>query len=160
MPLSSCGWKSAKAAHRREYPLWGKMFHALWTESNNVPASLSCDKGAIGRYTATGGKLIPASLSFSGDHAAELLEKYNVDVMIFSASGISDNGYIVDTSEEIANLRRRIFKSVRKKVFVCDKEKFSCPAPYNVAALKEMDYVICNAKLPENINFGGELITV
>lgn len=108
----------------------------------------------------TGGKFIPTSLSFSGDHAAELLEKYNVDIMIFSASGISDNGYIVDTTEEIAALRRRIFKSVRKKVFICDKEKFSCPAPYNVAVINEMDYVICNAYLPKTVKFGGELIIV
>lgn len=108
----------------------------------------------------TGGKLIPASLSFSGEHAAELLEKYNVDVMIFSASGINDKGNIVDTSEEIAALRRKIFKFVKKKIFVCDKEKFYCPAPYNVISLNEMDYVICNSFLPETVKYSGNLIIV
>ncbi len=108
----------------------------------------------------TGGKLIPSSLSFSGDHAANLTENYNIDVMIFSASGVNDSGKIVDTSEEIALLRRKIFKNVKKKIFVCDFDKFGVSAPHNVADLRNMDYVITDAYLPDKYEFNGALIVV
>ena len=127
--------------------------------TNGVATASYFGKSGFNVY-CTGGKLISVSLSFAGDHAAALLEKYNVDVMIFSASGLNDRGFIVDTSEEIAAFRRRIFRTVKKKVFICDKEKFSCPAPYNVAEVKEMDYVICNAYLPDAVKYGGNLIIV
>ncbi len=97
----------------------------------------------------TGGMLIENSLAFAGSYAEATVSNFNIDIMFFSTSAVTHTGYIADYSEMETNLRRVAMKNARKKVYLCDKEKFEKSSVFHVAHLNDMDCIITNDNLPK-----------
>lgn len=102
------------------------------------------------RTYCLGGEVVGTSAAVGGPLALEAAAGFNVDLMFFSAYGISSRGMIVDTSETETELRIALLKTARTSVFLCDDSKFDRPALFNVAPLSDVDYLITNGPVPDH----------
>ena len=100
---------------------------------------------------STGGRLLTDSYAFVGHTAEESLDKYNADIMFFSAASLSDKGAISDWSEEECNMRVAMSKHAKVKVFMCDSTKFSSTSAFKLFSLSKVDYVVCDTPLSDKI---------
>ena len=100
---------------------------------------------------STGGRLLTDSYAFVGHTAEESLDKYNADIMFFSAASLSDKGVISDWSEEECNMRVAMTKHAKTKVFMCDSTKFATTSAFKLFPISKVDYVVCDAPLSDKI---------
>lgn len=127
--------------------------------TNGIPMTLMLSKYGIKTFT-TGGEVLESSRAYAGVYAEEFISHFNFDVMLFSSHGVTSNGNISDTSLPEAMLRRAVMKNTKKKVYVCDGEKFNVSAPYNVAPICEMDTVITNGQLPSTFELDRKKVVI
>ena len=128
-------------------------YEGLKVITNSLQALLLLNKHGICAY-GTGGRLIGQSLAFAGSAAERIIADFNIDVMFFSSSGISDRGWIVDYGEEETELRRMVLRQSAKTVFLCDHSKFGVASTYNVARLSDVDVIITDEPLPREYQTG------
>ena len=101
------------------------------------------------RTYCLGGEVIGSSSAVGGALAIETVSNFNIDVMFFSAYGVTQEGMIVDTSEEETQLRHFILKNTATSVFLCDSSKFGRSAVYNLASLSEVSCMITDGPVPK-----------
>ncbi len=116
--------------------------------TNSIQVALLLRKYNITCY-CTGGMLIENSLAFAGSYAENTVSNFSIDIMFFSTTGVTPNGFIADNSDSETNLRKVAMRTARKKVYMCDSEKFARNSVFHVANLNEMDYIITNDSLPK-----------
>ena len=92
--------------------------------------------------------MIGSSSAVGGALALETAASFNIDIMFFSATGINDRGFIVDTSEEETELRAELLKNAATSIFLCDASKYGKNATYNIASLGDVSYLITNTPPP------------
>ena len=114
-----------------------------------LAAKKFAESGAL--VYSTGGRLLTDSYAFVGHTAEESLDKYNADIMFFSAASLSDKGAISDWSEEECNMRVAMSKHAKVKVFMCDSTKFSTTSAFKLFSLSKVDYIVSDAPLSEKI---------
>ena len=101
---------------------------------------------------STGGRMIIESQALIGRDALETLQNYNADVCFFSCRALSPNGDFTDNSAELCEVRRKMMKQSRVKIFLCDSTKFNKSALVNFGNLSDADAVITDSALPESYN--------
>ena len=114
-----------------------------------LAAKKFAELGAI--VYSTGGRLMTDSYAFVGHTAEESLDKYNADIMFFSAASLSDKGAISDWAEEECNMRVAMSKHAKVKVFMCDSSKFSTTSAFKLFPISKVNYIITDAPLSEKI---------
>lgn len=115
----------------------------------NSLITAACLKNVGVRTYCLGGEVIGSSSAVGGALALETAAGFNVDLMFFSAYGISKSGMIVDTSEAETELRVALLKNAGTSVFLCDDSKFDRSALFNIAPLSSVDYMITNGPVPD-----------
>ncbi len=116
--------------------------------TNSTPAVFVLAKHGIPTY-GTGGEILPQSLAFAGADAEDFVRRFRFDAMFFSTYGVTQTGEIVDTSLPETHLRRAVLPRARKKIFVCDGEKFGLSAPHVLCTLADVDAIVTNLPLQE-----------
>lgn len=129
--------------------------------TNGIPLAMILLKKGIRTY-CTGGEIQESSMAYTGSFAEEFVQKFNIDIMIFSSHGVNSNGIIADSSLPETQLRKVAIKQSKKVAFLCDSTKFPMSAAYNLMPLVNADYVITDSNriksvVPEN---GAEIIVV
>lgn len=125
--------------------------------TNSIQAALYLRGSGITVYSI-GGKMLDNSLAYGGNIAEEILERFNIDILFFSAYGILTNGKIQDYSEAETSLRIKALKNAKTSVFLCDKSKLGKKSLFNVADITEVDYLVTDAILPDEFLFPKEKI--
>lgn len=77
-----------------------------------------------------------------GNTAIRVFENIYADICFFSTKSLSDDGIISDCTEEEVEVRHPMYQNARKKVFLCDSEKFGTRSPYKQCTLRDVDYLI------------------
>lgn len=77
-----------------------------------------------------------------GTDAQYIFENAYADTVFFSTKSLSDDGIISDCVREEVLIRNVMLKNARKKVFLCDSEKFATRSPYKQASLNDIDIFI------------------
>ena len=103
------------------------------------------------RFYSTGGRAINESASFVGQTAIDTLKTFNADICFVSCHGISESGFVTDTSERENDVRATMMKQSKKKVLLIDKSKTALNCWHNLCHISEFDEVYCDAPLPEEI---------
>lgn len=103
------------------------------------------------RFYSTGGRAINKSSSFVGQTAIDTLRNFNADVCFVSCHGLSENGFVTDTSERENDIRAMMMKQSAKKVLLIDETKINLNCWNNLCHISDFDDVYCNAPLPEKI---------
>ena len=77
-----------------------------------------------------------------GEDAKYIFNKIYADIMFFSTKSLSHDGVISDCTREEVLVRNAMLKNSKKKVFLCDSEKFNTSSPYIQTTLNDIDYLI------------------
>ena len=124
----------------RLIPLLGQ-FTGLTVVTNGPKAVLELANMHI-KTLSTGGSLLENSLAFVGRQAEQFVENINADVLFLSCRGISEEGYLTDSSLEESNIRKAMLKHAKKSILLCDSSKMGIGYTYNIARLEELNVVI------------------
>ena len=109
--------------------------------TNSIPLTVYAAKKGLKVYT-TGGEFQESSVCYAGSYAVEFVNNFTFDAAFFSSRGVDENNNICDTSELETSLRKAVLSRSRTKVFMCDTSKMGVNAPYVLASLYDMDYVV------------------
>lgn len=118
-------------------------FEDLTILTNGLATAMHLKQAGLRTY-CVGGALVENSLAVSGRLATEMLREFSIDLLLFSAHGVSEEGFIVDPSEKETNLRRYLLKHAAVSVFLCDGSKFGRSSIFNIAPLQKVDYLVTN----------------
>ena len=101
------------------------------------------------------------NLALSGQNTLEMLEKINIDMAFIGVSGCSvDAGFTCGTEGDML-VKRLVIQKARTSVVMCTQEKLRCLMPYTFATMKDVDYLISDAPLPEPfLKAAGECGTI
>ena len=86
-----------------------------------------------------------------GSMAQENVKSYNAGWLFFSSSSLSHDGVISDYSEEETALRLTMYGQAEHSVFLCDSTKLGKASAFRAFALKDIDYAVCDAPMPDEI---------
>lgn len=103
------------------------------------------------RFYSTGGRAINESSSFVGQTAIDTLKAFNADVCFVSCHGISEDGFVTDTSERENDVRATMLRQSRRKILLIDESKIGVGCWHNLCHISEFDAVYCSTPLPPNI---------
>ena len=89
------------------------------------------------------------NLALSGQNTLEMLEKINIDMAFIGVSGCSvDSGFTCGTEGDML-VKRLVIQKARTSVLMCTQEKLRCLMPYTFATMKDVDYLISDAPMPD-----------
>lgn len=89
------------------------------------------------------------NLALSGQNTLQMLQGINIDMAFIGVSGCSvDVGFTCGTEGDML-VKRLVIQKARTSVVMCDQEKFNCLMPYTFAKLSDVDYLVCDAAVPE-----------
>ena len=91
------------------------------------------------------------NLALSGQNTLEMLKGINIDLAFIGVSGCSVEAGLTCGTESDMLVKRQVIQKARRNVAMCGVEKFSCLMPYTFAQLGDMDYMICDAPVPEAV---------
>jgi len=132
---------SSTAAHLIDYL---KPEDDLTVLTNGIVTAMLLKQAGI-RVFCVGGALIENSFAVGGRIGTEMINRFSIDTMLFSAHGVNQQGIIIDPSEEETSLRRHILKRTKASVFLCDGSKFGRSSTFNIAPLQEVDYLVTDS---------------
>lgn len=117
-------------------------FQDLTVITNGPKTSLAL--GALQIHTiCTGGVLLPNSMAYVGEDTCRFFRRFNPDVVFLSCRGVSEQGYLCDSSLEESHVREAMLNTTGRNVFLCDSSKFGKTYRYNLCPLRSFDNVIC-----------------
>ena len=107
-------------------------------------------------YTAievivAGGVLRHADGGIVGDPAVEFLRQFKVDYAVIGASGIDEDGTLLDYDYREVEVSRKIVETSRRAILVADALKIGRSAPVRIGHLSQIDHFVTDAALPEKL---------
>ena len=128
--------------------------------TNGIPLASTLVKRGLKTY-CTGGEIFENSLANFGSFAEDFIQKFNIDVLIFSCHGVNEKGILTDPSLPETQMRKTAIAQSKKTVFLCDETKLTLSAPFNLVPIQKMDHIVTNTqKLSEIFDIEKEKITV
>ena len=89
------------------------------------------------------------NLALSGQNTLQMLEGINIDMAFIGVSGCSvEAGFTCGTEADMLVKRMMIHKA-RTSVLMCGRDKLTCLMPYTFASFTDVNYLICDAAMPE-----------
>lgn len=89
-----------------------------------------------------GGTSVNNSVILSGSQSYKFVSEINPDILFFSSYAIDKDGIISDPTEEENYLRSIMISNARKRVFLCDSEKFNRRCLYTLTSVKDIDVAV------------------
>ena len=109
--------------------------------TNNLQTALNASQQGIDVY-CLGGHTLNNSSALVGPQTCTAISSIKADIVFFSSQAIDINGVISDYTEEETYVRKIMFNQSRKKVFLCDSEKFGRESIYKLADIDEIDFAV------------------
>ena len=128
--------------------------------TNGITLSTLLVKKGIKTF-CTGGEIFENSLANFGSFAEDFIRRFNIDVMIFSCHGVTNDGILCDPSLPENQIRRTAILQSEKTVFLCDETKFFLSAPFNLVHISELDHIITDSPcISTTFNLSEEKVIV
>jgi DeoR family glycerol-3-phosphate regulon repressor len=133
----------------------------IFTNNLNI-AMLSCENPTF-EVNIVGGRLRNSDRDVLGPGLDNFLSSYMVDIGIYGAAGIAEDGTLLDFDEQEVRARRLIRDNSRKTFLVLDQSKFGRPAHVRGGNIGEATVVFCDSRPPDGIvkmlaESGAELV--
>ncbi len=114
----------------------------LTVVTNNVEIVTVLAGTDFGVYSS-GGRLSEENrMCLVGADAQKTFADINADFAFFSAKALSADGVISDCTREEVYVRISMLKNAKKKVFLCDSEKFDTDSAFRQCTLNDVDMLI------------------
>ena len=117
--------------------------------TNSAKASFVLGQMGI-ENISSGGKMCTDTLSYTGDTAVNCINKYNADICFISAQGVTEDGFVTDSSQEENSVRMAMINKSRKKILLMEANKFDKTYFSNLCHIDKFDEVICEYKTRYN----------
>ena len=109
--------------------------------TNSPKLSLELAKNNINSLS-TGGIMLNNSIAYVGSYAEKFILDFNADIIFFSCRGVSDDGFLTDSSIEESSIRRVMLSKSNKKIFLCASNKIGKKYMNNICHLNDIDEMI------------------
>lgn len=109
--------------------------------TNNMLTCINAINYGINAH-CIGGSSVNHSAVLAGEAAYKAVSEIYADMVFVSSYGLDENGVISDPTLEENYLRQLMLQHGRKRVFLCDGEKFNRKALYTLASVNDMDYAV------------------
>ena len=121
----------------------------IFTNNLNI-AMLSCRNPSF-EVTIAGGRLRNGDRDILGDGLEAFLSAFMVDIGIYGAAGVAEDGTLLDFHAEEVQARRLIRQNSRQTFLVLDYTKFSRAAHVRGGNIGEATKVFCDRRPPDHI---------
>ncbi|WP_151734919.1 DeoR/GlpR family DNA-binding transcription regulator [Paenibacillus tengchongensis] len=101
------------------------------------------------KLISTGGVLGAQTNSFVGPSASHTIQRYNVDVALFSCKALSMSGGLSDSNEAEAELKILMQQQASKVILLADYSKFDRIAFVKLFSFDKVDYIVTDQKPPQ-----------
>jgi DeoR family glycerol-3-phosphate regulon repressor len=98
-----------------------------------------------------GGVLRHADGGIVGEPAVAFLRQFKADYAIIGASGIDEDGALLDYDYREVEVSRKIVESGRHAILVADSMKYGRPAPVRIGHISDMDHFVTDAPPPPRL---------
>lgn len=119
--------------------------------TNNLNIAMLCCSNPTFEVNIVGGRLRNSDRDVLGAGMDGFLSSLMVDVGIYGAAGVAEDGTLLDFYEEEVHARKLIRENSRETFLVLDHTKFERAAHVRGGNVAEATKVFCNARPPENI---------
>lgn len=113
--------------------------------TNNMITAINAINYGIPTH-CIGGRSINNSAVLSGPQSFKVISELHTDILFFSSHSIDKDGIISDPTEEENYLRSLMLLNAKKKVFLCDHEKFNRKALYTLTSIDDVDIAVFDTK--------------
>jgi DeoR/GlpR family transcriptional regulator of sugar metabolism len=96
-----------------------------------------------------GGASVNQSVVLSGEQAYNSVVNIFPDILFFSSRSLDTDGYIYDPIPEENHIRELMLKNAKRKVFLCDSEKFGQKSLYRLASINDIDVCVFDKPIPK-----------
>jgi len=110
--------------------------------ANILVANESCE------IVVAGGVLRRADCGLVGDITSQIIDQFKVDFAIIGASGLDEDGDLLDFDLREIRVSKAIIGHARKTYLVSDSSKLSRDAPARIASLADIDAIFTEKPLP------------
>ncbi len=121
----------------------------IFTNNLNI-AMLSCENPSF-EVNIVGGRLRNSDRDVLGPGLDDFMSSYMVDIGIYGAAGVAEDGTLLDFDEQEVRARQLIRKNSRKTFLVLDQSKFGRPAHVRGGNIGEATAVFCDSRPPDRI---------
>ncbi len=119
------------------------------TNNLNVAMILSDAPGI--ELVISGGMVRRTDGGIIGAAAVDLIRQFKVDYAIIGASGIDEEGALLDFDYREVRVAQAILGQARKKILVADHTKFERRAPVQIGHITDLDVFVTDAPPPARI---------
>lgn len=119
------------------------------TNNLNVAMILSDAPGI--ELVISGGMVRKSDGGIVGAVAVDLIRQFKVDYAIIGASGIDEEGALLDFDYREVRVAQAILGQARKKILVADHTKFERRAPVQIGHITDLDVFVSDAPPPVHI---------
>ena len=114
-------------------------FHVVTTSPN---IALELAKKQFTSIELCGGTLNKSNLALSGNPAALMLKRVNIDTAFLAPAGYSENTGFTCGHENEARIKSLVIEKARRTVLMMDASKLERLLPYTFAKLQDIDYLV------------------
>jgi DeoR/GlpR family transcriptional regulator of sugar metabolism len=90
----------------------------------------------------TGGRFAPSSLSFVGQQAEEIIDRYHVDLAVLSCKGIDRTKGLTDTNDQNASVKKAFLGNAKRVILGVDSSKFDKISFVRIGSFAGVDTVV------------------
>lgn len=121
----------------------------LTVVTNNLNIAIfACDREGWTVHVP-GGTVRPGDRDILGPQTQSFFARYQVDIGLFGAAGVAEDGTLLDFTEEEVAARLAILRNCRRSVLLLDGTKFGRAAHVRGGHITDVDQVICDVTPPD-----------
>ncbi len=108
--------------------------------------------GYSAKVISTGGLMYNEDrVMLVGSMALDVVRSIHADIAFISSQAISNDGVLTCVYQEANDVRRAMIENADKRVYLCLESKIGRIAPYRLATLDSIDYMVCDAEVPNGL---------
>lgn len=123
----------------------------LTVVTNNVNVAEILRKSPGIEVIIAGGLVRSSDGGIVGEATVEFIRQFKVEYAIIGASGVDQDGAILDYDYREVRVAREIIGQARKTILVVDSRKFSMRPPVRIAHLSMIDILVTEIRPPDPI---------
>ncbi|MBQ8813265.1 MAG: DeoR/GlpR transcriptional regulator [Lachnospiraceae bacterium] len=106
-------------------------------------------KGTSVTVFCTGGNYSMQSDCFEGFYTESFIHRFNADLHFFSATGISEDGFVAGKSIPVAGINTAMIHQSERNYLLLDSSKINVKAPLVICHANDLTGIICDEPIPE-----------
>lgn len=99
-------------------------------------------------------------MSLVGPDAQYIFNNVYADYVFFATKSLTKDGTIWDFSRDEVIVRNSMIKNAKKKIFLCDSEKFYTQSAYKQCTLEDIDYLVCENDKAKEFSHISQKLTI